>query len=429
MSARGLQDSPGAALLRVQFVCMSLSLLLSGPAVAEERKFSVEEAVRLALQRNADLRSEEAEVEAAQARLSGASLLLQNNPEVNVAAGPRRRSGDSRLDYEIQLSQPIELGGQRGARVDVASGALGAARARLEVRRAEVATEVREAFGRALAAGQLMSLAEEAVRLAEQSLETAQHRLEQGDASRIEVNAARVEVGRAKREVRRAVQARAVAHGELLRLLALEAVDTLHLQGELEPASLVTEHGVDVEALVRSALMQHPRVQIARQELEAAEAEARLASREALPTPRLGARYSREEDAHILQATLGIDLPIFNRNQTARGVSSARVVQAQAALEAATRLVEREVRLAAMRLAAAQEAAGDFAGGVLPAAQENMELLQAAYAAGKVDFLQLLLVRRDTLEVRRDYIEALEELNNARAQLSKARGSEQEVIR
>ncbi|WP_141594032.1 TolC family protein [Myxococcus sp. AB056] len=427
MSARDPGASHGAAPPRTLLVWLSLGLLVAVPAAAEQRSLSMEEAVQLALQRNPDVRSEEAEVQAARARLSGASLLLQSNPEVDVAAGPRRRDGNSSIDYTVQLSQRIEVSGQRGARVEAASGALGAAEARLGTRRAEVAAEVREAFGQALAAAQLVTLAEDAVRLAEQTLETARRRLEAGDASRIELNAAQVEVGRARREVRRTIQNRAVALGELQRLLALDAETTLDLRGEL--ATSAPDKGVDVEALVRTALQQHPGVRMARQEAEASRAEARLASREALPAPRLGASYSREEDAHILQATLGVELPLFNRNQAARGVSAARVTQAEAALEAAGRRVEREARLAAARLAAAQAAVGDFAGGVLPAAQENLELLQAAYTAGKVDILQLLLIRRDTLETRRGYVEALADLNSAQAQLAQAIGSEQEVPR
>lgn len=80
------------------------------------------------------------------------------------------------------------------------------------------------------------------------------------------------------------------------------------------------------------------------------------------------------------------------------------------------------MRLAVARLLAAQAA---VSGDVLAAAQENLALSNVAYAAGKVDFLQLLLVRRDTLEARRGYIETLEVLNDASAQLARAVGSEE----
>ena len=46
----------------------------------------------------------------------------------------------------------------------------------------------------------------------------------------------------------------------------------------------------------------------------------------------------------------------------------------------------------------------------------------AGVTNGKLDFAQLLLFRRETIEARRGYIEALDELNRAEAQLSRTLG-------
>jgi cobalt-zinc-cadmium efflux system outer membrane protein len=59
---------------------------------------------------------------------------------------------------------------------------------------------------------------------------------------------------------------------------------------------------------------------------------------------------------------------------------------------------------------------------VLEALDENVALVNKGYEAGKIDFLQLILIRRETLEARRDYIEALEELNTAEAELDRVVG-------
>ena len=52
-----------------------------------------------------------------------------------------------------------------------------------------------------------------------------------------------------------------------------------------------------------------------------------------------------------------------------------------------------------------------------------MSLVDEAYRAGKVDFFQLLLMRRETLEARNGYVDALEELHAAKAELLRATGS------
>ncbi len=127
----------------------------------------------------------------------------------------------------------------------------------------------------------------------------------------------------------------------------------------------------------------------------------------------------------ILQGTLGISLPLFQRNQAARGISAARVAQAERTLQALERAVRLEVRLSIERLSAAQAAVEADSGGVLAALEENLALVNEAYRAGKVDFFELLIIRREALDARRASIEALEELNAARAQLKRVVGSMQ----
>ncbi|MFP2911145.1 TolC family protein [Pyxidicoccus sp. 3LFB2] len=116
-------------------------------------------------------------------------------------------------------------------------------------------------------------------------------------------------------------------------------------------------------------------------------------------------------------------MPLFNRNQAARGVSTAQALQAERALAASERFVRSEVELALARYRTARDAAEVFGGDVLVAVQENLKLINEAYRAGKVDFLELLIIRREALDASRGYIEALEELNAAEAQLKKVVGN------
>ena len=53
------------------------------------------------------------------------------------------------------------------------------------------------------------------------------------------------------------------------------------------------------------------------------------------------------------------------------------------------------------------------ADGMAQAIQENLDLALESYRAGKIDFLQLLLVRRQTLDAQGEHIDVLAELNAA----------------
>jgi cobalt-zinc-cadmium efflux system outer membrane protein len=401
--------------------------LLLASAGARADVLTSERAVELALERNGELASLATEVRAAEARLAGARLPMQSNPELSAAAGPRRSGGERTTDLEVELSQRVELFGQRDARIDGATAERDAASARVAARRVELAASVRDAHARALAAERLVVLAREDLAVVRSAATAAERRVELGSASRLEVNAARGEVGRASRAVAVATSRLASVRSEVRGLLALEPGAELALGGELPvPAEIQAR---DPEALARAVIEGRADVVAARGELQAAEAEHRLSGREALPSPVIGARYSREERADIVLGTLSFDLPLFNRNQAGRGVASARVRRASTELAVASRRAEQEVRLAVAQLESAVEGAGAFDAQTVVGAEENLELSTRAYGAGKIGLADLLLMRRSAVEARRDHIEALQELASAEAQLARAAGSEHLVTR
>jgi cobalt-zinc-cadmium efflux system outer membrane protein len=334
--------------------------------------------------------------------------------------GPRSRSTERTIDYEVSITQPIEIAGRRRARIDATAAAAKAAEARLAEWRGAVAADVREAFGRALAAEAHEQLATDAIQLATQALTAAEKRYQTGAASLIEVNTARIEVGRSQRARGAAKRMRAAALAELKLLLGMGPAAQISLEGQLQPSP--QGHALDLRALTSLAAQNRADLLAARHELEAARAEQRLATREAVPTPRVGVSFSKEEDAQVVQGVLSMELPFFNRNQAARGVSSARVQQAELAIAALEQRVAQEVELSVDRVRTAREILDGFSGDVLKALDENIALVTRGYEVGELDFLELLLMRRDMLEARREYIEALAELNSAEAQLDRVLG-------
>jgi len=394
------------------------------PALAARGEaLTLEAAVRRALEENPEVRAAELSVAAARGRREGAGIWLRNNPELSIAVGPRSLPGpevDDDLDVEVAAEQPIEIAGQRGARVDATEASLAAAEARLTESRASVVARVRDAFGRVLGTQARQELADEALRLARQAVEAADERYRRGAASLIEVNTGRVEVGRSNRAKAEADRQAAEATAELRLLLAIGPGEELAVEGEVD--SLYSILGRDLEQLRSLAMTNRPALIAARHDLEAARAEERLASREAFPTPTLGASYEREEKAEIVQGTFAIGIPLFDRNQAAKAVTRAEAQQMDSAVGALERQVAEEVDLAIRRVESARAVLDGFTGDVLKALNENVALVNLGYEAGKIDFLQLILIRREMLDARRDYIAALEELNSAEAELDRFLG-------
>ncbi|HKO92181.1 MAG TPA: TolC family protein, partial [Polyangiaceae bacterium] len=192
---------------------MIATLIASLPRVSgAEEALTADKAVQMALERNPELTSLSAEVQAADARLRGASLFLQSNPALSGSLGPHFSAGGSQLDYEVGLSQELEVFGQRAARIDAARAGKSVVELRWKARRSELAAQVRQAFVHALAAEQLVLVAQESLALARQTVQAAEKKLEVGDGSRIEVNTARIEVGRSTRELNVAMRNQATTH-------------------------------------------------------------------------------------------------------------------------------------------------------------------------------------------------------------------------
>jgi cobalt-zinc-cadmium efflux system outer membrane protein len=381
---------------------------------------SVPAAIERALARSPEVRSAEAEVRAARARLEEASLLLATNPELLLGAGPRDKGPTRSADYEVAISQRVEVGGQRGARMASARAALGAAEARLAAAKARLAVEVRELLGKVSAARLRAEVATDAHRFSEQAAEAAEKRFKAGDVARIDVNGAHLERGRAARTRQEAEQEHLGLVSELELALGAEPGSLRDVSAPLD--DLVPGPETSEGDLVRRALAARQEVAAARLEVTAAEAEASLAGRMAIPSPTVGVSAAREEGAQVILGTLSLELPIFARNQGARGATAARLEQAREALSALERRVAQEVRLAAERVRAARRIVAAFDPEMAAALAEDLSLATRAYAAGQIDFLRYQLIRRDALDARRERIDALEALARATARLEGALG-------
>lgn len=418
--------------MRTRFLfvsCAGLIAWMSGP-IARARADELltrERSVAIALEQNAEVLELAAERAASEARLSGASLLLQANPEAELRLGPRFGAERGReLDLEAELTQSIEIFGQRGARISVADAEVQVAEARVKARRADLAAEVRTAYARALGAEALLEVEQDALALARELERAADHRLRAGEGSQIEVNAARVEVGRALREISSATQGRASAASELRLLLALEPATDLRFGERLETAR-TSSPARDRASLIDLAKRTRQDLLAVRALVNAAQAAELFAERDWLPRPRFGAAYQREEGAQAILGILAVDVPTFNQNQGERGAARARRSQALVALAAKERVVAENVILALSRRDAAEKAAAAYGSGVVQALEQNLKLVTTAFQAGKLDLFEVLVIRRDTLDARRGLVEALEERAIADAELLRALGQESEL--
>lgn len=353
-------------------------------------------------------------VEEARARLAGASVRFQSNPELDAWAGNRRGSTGRSTDFEFGLTQGFEPPSRRTARVDGAHAGIAERSASLDDVIRAVLRETAFAYYRVVHADERIRLLDAAYEVASSVLLAADRRYRAGDIAVLDVNIARSSLARVRAERESAEAARAVVLGELKQLLRLQ--DDISVDGSLVPAA-----SLDLEAALQAAAAR-PDIRALEAGLQEAEADERLGASFSKPGLGVGVRYSREEGDQIVLGGLTLTLPMFSRGQELRAVGSARATRLRTELEAARLDVQIEVRAAfaayTHRLAAIRALETE----AIPGLNENETLTTRSYEVGQLGLPELLLIRRETLETRFQYLDALLDAAVARTELDASAG-------
>lgn len=384
---------------------------------AQPSELTLEEALALARQQAPTVLEARGRAAEAQGPVAGASPWLRDNPTLQTEAGPRTRSGEAQgLDWAVGLTQPVELGGKRGARLESARAGLVRERAQQQDTERLVLGEVMATFLRAVHARERRLLARTAEDAAQETARAAQRRFEAGDVPVVDVHVARVALARARAEVVSTEGEEASLLGELRVRLGLTAEQPLSVRGELR--ALASQP-------LPPAPGSSPRPDVAALEAELAQAEAdlRLGRSEAWPDVSLGIRYQREADESAVLGTLSVPVPLFSRGQEARVTGEARVHRLQGVLQAARRARDVQVETALTRYRKQQQAVELLEREALPLLEDNESLARRSYEAGEMNLAEFLLVRRDVLETRAAYLDSLLQAALARTRLAVETGA------
>ena len=390
--------------------------------------------VRRALSSNAELAAARLEIERARARLRQAAL--RPNPTIDFEQQTGKLTGsEGERETSIGFALPIELGGKRQRRIDVARVELEASEAEVADRERRLTAELRGAYAEAAAALRELEAIESLNTLEVQTVRIIEARVTEGEAAPIELNLLRSE-GDRLRARRALVEGRLEA--ALLRLKSIAGIpsaESLKLREDIVTPAIQTPPE-SLEAAVEIALRSRPDLQLARIEERLAEAGLRLARAQATPDVTAFTKYSttrstfdntpvgvlRDRDK-LVTFGVSVSIPFFNQNQGAKAEAAVAIAQAQRRREFAEALVRTEVQSAYLRYQAAQSALAIFEQSVLARSAENVRAVRGAYELGAFRVTELLSEQRRFIDLQREYTETLTERYRALADLWSAIGS------
>jgi cobalt-zinc-cadmium efflux system outer membrane protein len=390
--------------------------LLACALPMQGKTLTLEEALSLARERGVDGVLARGRVEEARAREARAGRRFQENPVAEMNGGYRRAEDDF-LDFEVAVSQGLDPGRRRSARVAGARAAVERAEAEVEEARRLLLRDVRTAFVRQLAAQERIALLARSREAADELLRSTERRSEAGEATDLELNRTRTVAARARSEQGAAEAEATVFSAGLAALLGLPPGETVEVRGTLEAAP-----PADLPELL-AGLDRRPDLRALAAELR--EAEAGILLGQALARPDLGARagVAREEGAEIVTAGVVVTLPLHDRGQETVAVGTARAAALRQAL--ATTRAAAEAEIHGLHAALAQRAAAvrELEETALPALYDNESLALKSFEAGEIDLGELLLIRREILETRLAWLERLLDAALARFELESAAGA------
>lgn len=390
--------------------------------------------VRRALTSNAELSAVRLDIERGRARLRQAGL--RPNPTVDFEQTTGRFTNSlGERETSIGFALPLELGGKRQRRIDLARVELEAAEAEIADRERKLANEVRASYGESLAALRELQITEEMSNVDVQTVRVVEARVTEGDAAPLEQNLIRVEIDRLRAR-------RALVEGRLqAALLKLKSItgtppsEPLRLREELT-AFVFAQPPDSIDAAVDIALRTRPDLKLARLNEEAARAGLRLARAQGTPDVTAFSRYTTNRSVFdntpigvlsdkdkLLSFGVSIGIPVFNRNQGAKAEAELAISQAQRRREFAEQLVRAEVQSAYQRYEAARSAIAIYEQGVLDRSRQNIRTIRGAYEVGAFRVTELLSEQRRFVDSQREFTEALAEYYRALADLQSAIGT------
>jgi cobalt-zinc-cadmium efflux system outer membrane protein len=372
-------------------------------------------ALALADGANADLSAARNELRAADGTVRQAGL--PPNPSLSL----ERVAADG--ETTIQLSQPLELGGKRAARVTAAQRGRDSASAELALRQAAVRADVIDAYFSVLAAQDHLRLAQEAGDLAQRAAAATSRRVAAGKVSPVEETRARVAASSVQLDLVRARGSLASARKRLAAMWGNPAPRFERADGAIEVLPPLPE-----QVALRRRLERSPALVLARSELARRQALAQVEVSKRTPDLTLSVGSKRSEDPGRTQAVFGVSvpLPFFDRNQGNVLESARRVDKARDELDAATLRLETELSQAREDFEIARQQALVLQDDILPGSQSAYDAASTGFEYGKFSFLDVLDAQRTLLQAKSQYLNALADAHRAMAAISRILGEEHE---
>jgi cobalt-zinc-cadmium efflux system outer membrane protein len=336
------------------------------------------------------------------------------NPEVSFEAARETPH------WSFTGTVPLELGGKRQRRIDVANAALAVTDAETARITADVRADVRRAYYQAVGATRRVAIAQELEAIQLRARDAAQERFQTGAAPRLDALQASLALSQAQNEVAAARGDLNAVRADLNALLAYPLDASPTLADPLEAGQLPTAEAATAQVMAGNA-----ELQVLQKRID--EARARLALSRALrrPDPSVTASLTYDAPGEFVfgwRAGAAIALPIFTTGRPEVAIADATLGRAVADRTARAAQITGAVSAALARAAAARQTVERYQTEILPASLQVEQMAEESYRSGQTGLPAYLQTLQAAREIRQRALQAGLDYQLALADLERAMG-------
>ncbi|HEY3132323.1 MAG TPA: TolC family protein [Acidobacteriota bacterium] len=399
----------------VSFIGLSLTLLFSDVTMAQnpaQPPLTYASTYQLAQQDNLDVQAARARYAVRRAEIH----IAAQRPNPLVTGEAFRDEPHASLVFEL----PLELGGRRARRIDVAEAGLKLADAELADALRKMRRDLRKAFYGVVLGNERIALAQTEVNTAQRVVSTAEERYRMGAVAHLEVLQAKLGLARAQNDLQLEQKQKLAVDADLRTVLNIAEGLPVSVAGSLLDFSAAFEF----PGYQQAALRQNPDLQSLNRQLEVEDQRLRLLRAESYPDVSVmaGSDFLSSDFTVGPRAGIVVEIPIFKKRAGQMEQSRALQDQLKVAIQANRRRIEGALRSDYARLQAQQSRVEIFRREIIPAAEELYRLAEESYREGKSSILTVLDAQKSLRDVRLETVQAEFDFQMAIADLEEAAG-------
>ncbi len=402
----------------------------SAEDIAVDSNASLDEYIQIAMKNNPGLRAAFYNWKSELEKAGYAGAL----PDPMISYGHFIENVETRVgpqEFRIGLKQSLPWFGTLGAKKDVALESANAAYKNYQSAKLRLIYQVKAAYYDLYYLEREIQLTENNLDLLEFWESVARTKYKVGQKKHPDVIKAQVELGMLDDELR--------SLREKVRPAKARLLEAINSSGKIEirmPDSIyVEEFELSGDSLISASVQNNPDIDAVRSLIEKEKAGMRLAGKASYPSFTFGVDYIETGDAinpsleesgkDPWMISAGINLPIwFGKNKAKREEAEARYKMTQEKLEDAQNKIITMVEEAVYMHNDAVRKVSLYRDGLIPKAEQSLNVSFSAYQAGDTDFLNVLDAQRQLLDFHLKYEKAKANLAKTRARIEVLTGNE-----